>query len=323
MTRFGVLKRTLLAPPVPWWGAVMYVTAAIAIPTILRIAVDPLLQGRLPYVAYFPFVMLVSVFLGWKPGLITMLGSAVVANLLFSIAPMPLWSNAEILVGALLFVSSASLIVWTGQTLRRIVRELDEAGAREAFLARELGHRAKNYLTMIEALARQSQQAGRTSGQFFDALVPRIQTLARAQDLLTRTGWSQCDLDSLVREALEPFADHDGLTVNGPEVQVMGNACLPLVMALHELATNAAKYGSLSVPQGRLCVEWATGPDGACTFDWTETNGPVVIPPTRTGLGTRLLKRQPAFREVTMDFRPEGLHCAITLDAAMVVSRQQ
>lgn len=72
-----------------------------------------------------------------------------------------------------------------------------------------------------------------------------------------------------------------------------------------------------------IATEWATGPDGACTFDWTETNGPVVIPPTRTGLGTRLLKRQPAFREVTMDFRPEGLHCAITLDAAMVVSRQQ
>jgi two-component sensor histidine kinase len=295
--------------------AALYVILAIAIPTLLRLAIDPLIAGRLPYVPYFPAVMLVAVFLGWRAATMTTFGSALVANTLFSKAQPAPWSDAEMLAGALLFACASALMIVLGETLRRTVVELDETARREAFLASELGHRAKNHLALIDALARQCQQSGQSTEAFYEKLLPRIQALARAQDLLTRSRFSACELRSLVKEALKPFAHHGGITVDGPEIVISPEECTPLVMAVHELATNASKYGALTVPEGRVHVRWDSAGDigSGTTLVWLESGGPPVEPPRRRGLGSRLIARHPAFKDVGLEFLPEGVRCMITL----------
>ena len=314
MTRIGFVKRGILAPPRPIWLAALYVIAAIAVATLLRLAVDPLILGRLPYITYFPAVMLSAVLLGWRPATLIAAGSAIVANALFSFARTPPWTVAEMLTGVLLFALASAVIIAMGQTLRRTVTELEAKARREASLASELGHRAKNHLALIEALARQCQQTGQSPDAFFDALLPRIQTLARAQELLTRSGWSSCDLRWLVEEALKPFEHHPGIHTSGPEVHIPPATCTALIMVLNELATNASKYGALSTAQGEVSLGWVMGEAG-CLIQWKESGGPHVAPPTRRGLGSRLISRHPAFEKVEIDYRPEGVVCLIALRA--------
>lgn len=312
MTRIGFVKRAILAPPRPIWRDGLYVFAAIAVPTLLRLAIDPLILGRLPYITYFPTVMLAAVLLGWRAATLAAVGSAIAANTLFSIARTPTWTVGEVLTGVLLFAIGSAVIIVMGQTLRRTVAELEATAKREAFLASELGHRAKNHLALIEALARQCQQAGQSPDAFFDALRPRIQTLARAQELLTRSGWSSCELEWLVEEALKPFEHHPGIHTSGPKVHISPATCTALIMVLNELATNAAKYGALSTPHGEVSLRWTAGDDG-CLIEWEESGGPAVAPPTRRGLGSRLIARHPAFKKVEMNFRPAGVSCLIAL----------
>ena len=308
------MKRAILARRPSLFIAALYIFLAVALPTLLRLAIDPLIQGRLPYATYFPAILLIAVFLGWRAAVLVSVVSAVVANALFSVGRMPEWGIAEILVGIVLFGGAAAVLILTGDTLRRTVRQLEATAKREALLAAELGHRAKNHLALIEALAHQTRQSGQSPEAFFTALIPRIQTLARAQELLTRSGWSACELRLLVEDALKPFAHHSGIRVEGPDVRIPPAGCTALIMALHELGTNAAKYGALSVPEGSVTLSWVVlEQDGICVFEWAENNGPLVHPPTRRGLGSRLIARHPSFEHAEIRFSAEGVRCTITI----------
>ena len=313
MTRIGFVKRAILHGPPSQAAALALILLAIGIPTVLCEAVDPWIGGRTTYVTYFPAVMLAAVFLSWKEAAAVTLGSAVAVNYLIGLNRALPAADTEMWAGALVFVCASAMMIVFGQTLRRTVRELDATARREAFLASELGHRAKNHLALIEALARQCQHSGQSAEDFFAKLLPRIQTLAHAQDLLTRSGFGTCELRSLVEGALKPFADHAGIRVEGPEILVAASQCTPLIMAIHELGTNASKYGALSVPEGRVRIAWNdVAPDGSpVTLVWEESGGPPVEPPRRRGLGSRLLARHPAFERVALDFRPEGVRCVI------------
>lgn len=314
MTRIGFVKRAILAPQPSLLIAALYILLAIAIPTLFRLAIDPLIQGRLPYVTYFPAVMLIAILMDWRAATAVAAGSAVMANALFSVGRAPAWDVSEIMVGVLLFALAAALLIFTGQTLRRTVRELEATAKREAFLAAELGHRAKNHLALIEALARQTQQSGQSPEAFFNALIPRIQTLARAQELLTRSGWTACELHLLVADALRPFAHHPGIRVEGPQVRISPAGCTALIMALHELGTNALKYGALSLPGGSVTLRWTVqAEEGLCLLEWAEHNGPLVNPPLRRGLGSRLIARHPSFERAEIKFDAEGVRCTIAI----------
>ncbi len=206
-----------------------------------------------------------------------------------------------------------------GAGLVRDVTERKDWEERQRLLVGELNHRVKNMLAVVQSIARQTQRTTVTSEAFVAAFERRMQALARAHDLLTRRSWSGADLRELMEGALAIFAadGDDRVEVEGREkVTVAPNAAISLIMALHELGTNAMKHGALSSPEGRVRVAWAVDAPNlarrSIRLSWTERDGPAVKPPTRSGFGSRMLERGIA-RElggaVRVDYLPDGLVC--------------
>lgn len=180
----------------------------------------------------------------------------------------------------------------------------------------ELRHRIKNSIAVVGSLVRREAKFARDVPEFAAALLTRLPSLASAQDLLTADSASDVALGDIVRAALNPF-DAKRLEVRpGPDLPVKAGTVTLLAMALHELATNAVKHGSLSSPEGSATLSW-TVQDERVELDWSETGGPPVSEPTREGFGSRLIAEaaerlpQGALRRV---FRSEGLRVTITFD---------
>jgi PAS domain S-box-containing protein len=198
--------------------------------------------------------------------------------------------------------------------IARDVTERRRAEERQRLLVNELNHRVKNTLALVQGLALQSFKSGRDMGEARDAFQQRLAALAAAHDLLTRESWEGATLDELVREALALYDGGEArISSEGPPVRLSPKAAVSLVMALHELTTNAAKYGALSVPEGRVSVRWTV--DGDClALDWRESGGPAVEAPEHRGFGSRMIERALAAEmsgRATLDFEPEGLVCRI------------
>jgi PAS domain S-box-containing protein len=184
-------------------------------------------------------------------------------------------------------------------------------------LVNELNHRVKNSLATIQAIAAQTFHAARSLPQAQEAFSARIVALAEAHDLLTRENWEGADLlDLLVRLEIVHGGAERFAIIGGP-VRLSPRMALSLSMALHELATNAVKYGALSAPTGQVRITWTVVPGPAqsrLVLTWTETGGPPVQPPTRRGFGSRLIERGLAAElsgEARIDFRPDGVVCRI------------
>jgi two-component sensor histidine kinase len=141
-----------------------------------------------------------------------------------------------------------------------------------------------------------------------------MMALEGATDLLGLGEGAPCELGRLVDTALAPFRAGENVMVAGPPCQLPRDACLPLSVALHELATNAVKYGALSVSGGWVAIDWTLASDGLLTLAWREVDGPPVREPTRTGMGTQLLRRQHGLADVELRFRPAGVECEIVID---------
>jgi PAS domain S-box-containing protein len=192
-----------------------------------------------------------------------------------------------------------------------------DAEARQKVLIDELNHRVKNTLATVQSLARQTMRHAADLADFGATFEARLLALSRAHDLLTKRNWMSVPLESLVHDIVAPYAD-DGerLHIEGPPLELSARSALCLTMVLNELATNAAKYGSLSSPSGTLSLIWSIPLDAHETFklEWLERGGPAVAEPSRRGFGARLIERcLVSDLGGTHDFRfdPEGLHCVI------------
>ena len=209
----------------------------------------------------------------------------------------------------------------TGVSLDVTTRK--RAEMRQKLLLDELNHRVKNTLATVQAIAMQTQRGTDDHSVFVRNLDGRIGALARAHDLLTEGAWEGTSLADLVARTVTAYESGDAVAprvrIHGPLVTLSPNAAVTLNMAFHELATNAAKYGALSVPNGRVAVEWQAGGDGSAVYvdiAWREEGGPLVRPPTRRGFGSRLLERGLAGElggEVKLDFQAAGIRCCFRL----------
>ena len=182
--------------------------------------------------------------------------------------------------------NSTTLLLSMEDATTRLQREEE----RELLLG-ELRHRVKNLLGVVLALARQTEAAGRTGEEYRDAFLGRFEALVQAH-ALTSAEEGDGDLHGLVSSSLQPYAaDLTMITVAaGPTVMLAPAQILPLALILHELATNAIKYGALSAPQGRVEVDWEIDPDERrLRLHWRELGGPPVEPPARRGFGSRLI----------------------------------
>jgi two-component sensor histidine kinase len=172
--------------------------------------------------------------------------------------------------------------------------ELRKALSTRKLMADELNHRVKNTLAIAQAIVSQSVK---TSGSLAEAgriIEDRLVALGRTHDILTEADWRAASVAAIVDAAVKVHAGHVGqIAAEGPPVALNPQATVALSMALHELATNAAKYGALATPQGKVSIVWSVvrDDDSAPVFDlsWTESNGPTVIAPTRRGFGSRLI----------------------------------
>ncbi len=215
-----------------------------------------------------------------------------------------------------------------GRPLRMLGISLDvtdrkRAEERKALLLDELNQRVKNTLATVQSIAMQTQRTAKTSAGFNEDLMARIAALSRAHDLLTQASWDGASLGEVVGQTLALYATgaHGGrrVTAEGPAVSLNPNAAVTLNMAFHELATNAAKYGALSVQGGRVEVEWridrGAGP-ATVEIVWSETGGPAVRRPSRRGFGSRLIERGLPGElgdEVSLEYPPEGVRCRMRL----------
>ncbi len=172
--------------------------------------------------------------------------------------------------------------------------ETKAAEARQRLLINELNHRVKNTLASIQSIARQTLRPDETPVHVRERLIDRLLAMSAAHDVLTRESWEGAGLEEIVLQGIAPFVDDQEpgrIAISGPSLRVGASTALSLALAVHELATNAAKYGALSTPAGKVAVTWdRTGDDGAF-LTWTERDGPPVRAPERKGFGTRLLDR--------------------------------
>jgi PAS domain S-box-containing protein len=198
------------------------------------------------------------------------------------------------------------------------ITDRKEAEERQALLAREVDHRAKNALALAQSIVRLTR-ANTVTG-YVEAVEGRINALSRAHAILAQSRWQGTDLGGLVEEELAPFrtGDIDKITVQGAKVLLQPTPAQTLALALHELATNAAKYGALSSLSGKVRLSWELEA-GKLLLEWQESGGPPAKQPAAAGFGTRIILASIEGQldgQVRFDWRPEGLRCELTVPMA-------
>ena len=230
------------------------------------------------------------------------------------------WTSAEIDSAFDLRVSLLQVV------LRRIEaasRERVRAHERDKLLMAELDHRVKNTLANIQALVTLSSRSAESVKGFVEGLDKRIQSMAKAHSLLTQSRWEGVSVENLLREELEAYGQEAGVVaINGVDAVLTPKSALSLSLALHELATNAGKYGAFSTRDGHVNVAWHVRDDGGLGLSWTESGGPPVQPPARRGFGSNLIERALALETgggATIRYEPGGIICDIVLPKSSLV----
>ncbi len=221
--------------------------------------------------------------------------------------PTPLRDEAGLLVGAVNMLVDIS--------------ERKKAEEQQMLLLRELAHRVNNTLAIILAMTQQSLRTMTSPHAFAESFAGRLQAFAEAHRLLLVSGWSGADLADLARAELHGFASaEDGrLALDGPAVRLGPTQVTALGIVLHELGTNACKYGALSVAGGRVALSWEVSREASgdrLRLDWTERGGPQVARPSQRGLGSRLIERGLPDAIIDWRFEPAGVVCLIDLKLA-------
>ncbi len=221
-------------------------------------------------------------------------------------------------------VSSRLMLGEDGQPegLHAIARDVTEARRHEEhqrLLIDELNHRVKNTLAIVQAMAQQSFKGSEVSASARETFTGRLHALSTAHGLLTRENWTATSLTQIVRDALAPHGGADGrFAIEGPDIPIMPKMAITVALALHELATNALKYGALSDPAGRVSIRWTVhhreDDVPRLTLKWIESGGPPVSEPLQRGFGTRMIERGLAAEfggSVAILFDPAGLQCIV------------
>jgi two-component sensor histidine kinase len=202
------------------------------------------------------------------------------------------------------------------------ITERKEREEKEHLLMREINHRSKNMLSVVDSIAHQT--ATRNPEDFVERFSERIQALSANQDLLVRNEWRGVDVEDLVRAQLAYFADliESRIAVHGPKLRLSPASAQTIGLALHELATNAGKYGALSTDKGRVDIGWGMTDGDTFTMSWTERDGPPVTAPKRRGFGTivvEMMAERSVGGTVDLDYAPSGVTWRLTCPPANVL----
>ncbi|MBB3859115.1 two-component sensor histidine kinase [Novosphingobium hassiacum] len=297
-----------------------WMTGLLLAPTALRAAVDTSGLG-LPFLTYWPCLLIASLLLEVRYAIVFAFVAAIVSQRIFGGGAWFAVVTPVRVVYFMLFALSAGLIVAMGASLRCTMREIGRVNDEQENYNRELRHRVRNMLNLIQALASRGPRA-ESPLDFYKEFSLRLDGLAKASDLLQIGATTEGRLPDLARDTVAPFDGEGRIRMSGEPCLLPAGSAIPLIMSLHELATNAIKHGALSVPEGFVELSWFIGPNGTTLFVlWTERRGPRVEPPVRKGLGTRLLMPQPGIEAIELNFDPAGLWCEMRLEGARAADR--
>jgi two-component sensor histidine kinase len=297
------------ASPIVSYG---FVVVCVVLATLARWGIS-LIRADVPFSLYYPAVLLTTVFGGVRIGIWTAIVGAVLGTVVdFTDAPV---GPARIALLAI-YVVVSGLIMWAGRHYRSIAlyyRDLSARLQREEdyrkLVVGELSHRLKNTLATVHAVV---HQVLRDEPQMWDSVDSRLRALGATDDLISKSDRNGCDIMELLQLEMAPYGD-SRVTLLGNPLHIPPKLAVSLGLMFHELTTNAAKYGALSIPTGFLQISWRMVGDRLSVI-WDENNGPPVATPVKTGFGTRLLASALTSFDgnVQADYLAAGLHCILS-----------
>ncbi len=224
------------------------------------------------------------------------------------------WTPLQVELAEVLRVRIQGLL--SAQREQRDLRILRRDGQRQALLVRELNHRIRNILALVKGLVQQSAARSDSVEELAATLQNRVGAMARAHMQIEQTRWGPAPLLGLMEDEIRPFSDTGQSALSGPPIQLEANAYMSLALVVHELATNARKYGALSQASGRLAVHWEVDRNGALCIDWRESGGPATAEPTRRGFGSRVIAEALAHElqgRTEVQYLPGGLQARLVI----------
>lgn len=282
--RLRLLWQRGLRPRSP--AALAFAVLCVGTATALRLAVELIAPNAVPYATYFPAVLLATLIGGLAAGITATVLSAIIGRWMFGTDAA--WSAPTLddAFSVVLFALAAALIVWVAVAYRSMVRRLEEEERYRQIVVDELGHRVKNKLATVYAVLRHELRGHR---DMWENVAGRLRALSAADDILVKSGGTSVELREILRFELSPYG---GATVNlrGDKVLLHDKLAVVLALTFHELATNAAKYGALSSPEGRIDISWREQNE-MIVVEWREHGGPEVAAPSRRSFGSNLIER--------------------------------
>lgn len=286
-------------------AAYLFALALIAASVLVHTLFVAVGGNVLPFTAYYPATLLTSLVAGAGAGLFSILLSLAIVLWIF---PTP-----AALQGAnvILFLLCSGATVAVAELYRGASRRLHEEERKRALLVRELEHRGKNTFAVVQSIVCQTLQ---DRADIAETIVGRIRSVSATNDIITKSEHQTAGLQAILARELNPY-DCARISLRGPDVQLAAELARSFALIVHELATNAVKYGALCKPDGRLSVEWVVMDGAQLCVIWEEKNGPAINKPFEPGFGarlvTRLLKNHGG--EITPEFRPEGLRVRMSV----------
>ncbi len=304
-----------------WRGQVIaLVTLSVAITT--RAAIDPFINSGLFFTFLFPAILIAGLF----GGIWSAISTALLGGLLTAYIWIPPRLSMELTGDGIfrlaLFWAVAAMMIFLTALVRVVLYRLATAEARAKTVASEMKHRIQNNLALVQALVRQTfRNPALSEAQKLKLLIDRLAALARAHDLMENFEEKEIGVERLVRKALEAFDLQQFVISGSPSIIIPQDHALSLMLLIHELATNAAKYGALSTSIGRVELSWIEEPTiGKVMLNWKERSGPPVHQPCRAGFGSRLLTA--AFSQAEANakivYEPDGVRCTVAFSAFQV-----
>lgn len=265
-----------------------WVIVGVAVAILSRLAIDAGGAG-IPFATIWPVLLLAAIFLGWRYALLAA-GLCVVLVICLFMPPGWLKLDGSRAIFLLLYLVSVSLVSLMGDILYRVVLENRRRAEQSRAFNEELQHRTKNSLQIMRSLISRAARADDPAA-YCGQLSGRLEAMIAANELLGYGVLPDCNLRKLIESAIAPF-DARRFDLSGcSQTRVTRQAATPLVMALHELGTNATKYGALSDDRGQVAIHWLVDEaKGVLEITWEEIGGPDVLPPARSGLGSRILQ---------------------------------
>ena len=273
-----------------------------------RLLLDLIIPSHLPFISFFPVLIISAVFCGLWPTFGLLLAASVTGSIWLD-SPL----SFRLLTGAI-FLVAGGIVIAPVIYAQSIHRRLEKKEEQLSLVTRELKHRLKNLFAVTSSISLQTLKSDLPREALGEAIASRIQAVARAQDLLSVTGDQGSDLRALIEAVVGPLSpDASRLEIIGPSISLPVEATTSFALVLHELATNALKHGAWASPQGRAVIKWGVTDERKLEFRWREEGGFVSSSPARKGFGSVVIARALSQARVHHEIRPQGADCLIEL----------